>query len=188
MALPHFRNLVSTDTRWEPVYKNLFEVVTRVPEVIAPNGELEPIVLMENATNISLPVTEQIEVVEQLFKYSGRLYVKTPGATTIKAFKITFNINQTDRKTVYVWALLKRWYDLAWNSQTGELHYKHDMLGQITGHIHDRTGEVIRRIDYINCQLIGLTAWDMNWKENGIQDITATFCCDYWTDTYFDVS
>jgi hypothetical protein len=186
--LPHFRNITSANAIWEPVYANLFEIAITLPPIITTNSTENTRLLLENATNIKLDVTKNIEEQRQQFKYSSRTYATTP-SETLNTFDIKFNINQNEQKAVESWVLLKRWYDLAWNSQTGELHYKSDMIGQITAHIHDRTGEVIRRVDFVNCQIKGIDGWELTFDNyNGIQSANASFLADYWIDTYFDVA
>lgn len=185
MALPHFKNIRTARSNQEPIYQNLFEVVISLPAVIATDRSERT--LLENATNIDLKFTPNVGTTKQVFKYSARKFPTTPTQTHVE-FDITFNINQSESKAVDVWALLKRWYDLAWNSQTGELHYKQDMIGQITGHIHDRTGEVIRRGDLINTQILGIDQWEHNWDDTeGILQPTANFVADYFVDVYYDV-
>lgn len=185
MALPHFKNIITANTIAEPIYQNLFEVTIDIPTIVQTNSTQNRRILLENATSIALNVTPEIESVMQRFKYSSRKYGATPQQTHV-TFDIKFNVNQTDKKSVDVWALLKRWYDLAWNSQTGELHYKVDMIGQITAQLHDRTGEVIRRVDFVNCQLKSLTGWDFNWENSSeIISVNTSFVADYWNDTYF---
>jgi hypothetical protein len=188
MALPHFRNITTANSIWEPVYTNLFEITIDLPTIVQTNSTENRKVLLENASSINLDLTGgkfANQPVAQKFKYSTRTYATTPRETHVE-FSIKFNINETDKKSVDVWALLKRWYDLAWNSQTGELHYKSDMLGQITAQLHDRTGEVIRRVDFVNCQMKGVTGWTFDWSQNtSIVEAEASFIADYWNDTYF---
>jgi hypothetical protein len=188
MALPHFRNIVTANTMTEPIYQNLFEVTIDIPTIVQTNSTENRRILLENAKSIQLNLTDgsfNIEPVKQKFKYSTRTYATTPAQSHVE-FTVNFNVNQTDKKSVDVWALLKRWYDLAWNSQTGELHYKIDMVGQITAQLHDRTGEVIRRVDFINCQLKSVTGWEFDWNDSTeIISVTASFVADYWNDTYF---
>lgn len=188
MALPHFRNIVTANSIAEAIYQNLFEVTIDIPTIVQTNSTENRKLLLENAKSIQLDVTKDIETVKQKFKYSTRTYAGTPTQTHIE-FTINFNVNQTDKKSVDVWALLKRWYDLAWNSQTGELHYKVDMMGQITAQLHDRTGEVIRRVDFVNTYITGISGFNLTW-DNGaiIQTVTAKFVADYFNDTYFDVN
>lgn len=189
--LPHFRNIQTSNSLWEPIYSNLFEVNITIPPVIATNSTENTRLLLENATNITLDLTSDISEAVQKFKYSSRVYATTPGVgEATKEFTIKFNMNQNEQKAVESWVLLKRWYDLAWNSQTGELHYKTDMIGQITANIHDRTGEVIRRVDFVNCQIYGVNdGWLLDYSANDqIQSCSAAWVCDYWIDTYFDVT
>lgn len=188
MALPHFKNIRTANSLFEPVYKNLFEIVITLPSVIEIDGATT--ILLENATNISLPATPKLGTSTHRFKYSTRVYLNTPESdNTAPSFTINFNLNQNNDKVVETWANLKRWYDLRWNSQTGELHYKQDLIGQVTAHIHDRTGEVIRRFDFINTQLTGIEGFDSwQWDNPGINSqATGSFECDYFVDTYYDV-
>lgn len=188
MALPHFRNIISTNTKWEPVYQNLFEVNVTLPALIEVTSAQQ--MLLENAIKISdtSALTPELARSDQQFKYSHRRYLQTP-AETHKTFDIEFNINQTDKKTIETWAHMKRWYDLIWNSQTGELHYKNDYIGGVNVHIHDRTGEVIRRIDFVNAWVQGISGFTHTWESTDlIKVVTAEFVCDYWIDTYFDLT
>lgn len=187
--LPHFTNLVSTDVTKEPIYSNLFEIVVTLPALVAGNNSQQPTVLLENATNINLSnLTKKIDAEDQRFKYSNRAYLKTPSDTHISSLNINFNINQNDQKAIETWVLLKKWYDLLWNSQTGELHYKRDSIGQITVNVHDRTGEVIRRVDFVNVQCNAIGSMDFNWEggEGIIAQTQVGFFGDYWIDSYFD--
>jgi hypothetical protein len=187
MALPHFRNLTSTNTRWEPIYKNLFEITVDLPAIVrTPNASK---ILLENATNISLDVTNKdLSVSVQRFKYSTRAFLQTPSETDVK-FTIDFNINQNDKKVIETWEHLKRWYDLIWNSQTGELHYKNDYIGSVTAQIHDRTGEVVRRVDFVNAYVLSVGAFDLSWDSGDIiNKVSVSFQADYFNDTYFDIS
>ena len=187
MSLPHFRNLVSTNTHWEPVYKNLFELTIDLPAIVRTPNSVQ--VLLENATNISLDVTNKVlGVSTQKFKYSTRAFIETPKETDVE-FEINFNINQDNKKVIETWQHLKNWYDLIWNSQTGELHYKADYIGTITAQIHDRTGEVIRRVDFVDAYITGLSGFDMKWEGGNsiIQSVQAKFNADYFNDTYYTV-
>lgn len=187
MALPHFKNLISTNTKFEPVYRNLFELTIDLPAIIrTPNSQR---ILLENATDINLNITnKELQVSSQRFKYSTRPFLQSPTDTSVE-FEINFNINQNNKKVIETWQHLKDWYDLLWNSQTGELHYKNDYIGQITAQIHDRTGEVIRRVDFIDVFCTSISGFSLSWDNTGIiQNVQAKFIADYWNDTYFDVN
>jgi len=188
MALPHFTNLISTNTKYEPIYKNLFEVVVTLPPIIETPDS--PRILLENITTFTglNSVIKSLDPVNQQFKYSYRNFLKTPGESHID-FSFTVNINQSDKKVMETWALMKRWYDLIWNSQTGELHYKHEYIGNVTVQVHDRKGEVIRRVDFVNAFIKSLDGFTFDWQQTDIiKPLTANFVADYWIDTYFDIT
>ena len=193
MALPHFNNVVPTATNLEePVYPNLFEVTFNFPGLLElTDGDQD--IMMLNTTKISGHVTTpDLTEAIQKFKYSGRLFLMPPTAdnSVVKELGIDFEVNVDDNSSMKTWNYLKKWYDLAWNSQTGELHYKRDMVGTITVHLHDREGVVIRRIEYRNVQIKGVNGGfeDLDWGGTDIARGSAKFMADYWVDQYFDIS
>jgi len=184
--LPHFVNLISTNTKYEPIYKNLFEVIVTLPPIIETTDSSR--LILENVNQFTglNDVFKSLEPTNQQFKYSFRNYLKTPATTTID-FSINLNINQSDKKVMETWVLMKRWYDLIWNSQTGELHYKNDYIGNVTIQVHDRTGEVIRRVDFVNAFIKSISGFTFSWGNSDIiKDVKVDFKADYWIDTYFD--
>jgi hypothetical protein len=189
--LAHFNNVIfpSAEGMDEPLYSNLFEVTFSFPDTLELSDE-DAQIMMLNTTNITLPLTPKLTTVTQSFKYSGRVYLKTPTPedTTLQDINLNFNINVDDRFSMKTWNYMKKWYDLAWNSQTGELHYKREMAGQIVAHIHDRQGVVIRRVEFRNAQITGVGQHEFSWGENGIISGSATFVADHWIDSYFDIT
>jgi hypothetical protein len=184
--LPHFNNVTPTATNFhEPLYQNLFEVTFTFPTILNLVNE-DPNVMMINTTAIALNVTPDLQEATQKFKYSERAYLSTPSSTLAK-FEIDFNINVDDNFSIRTWNYMKKWYDLAWNSQTGELHYKKDMIGTVVAHIHDREGVVIRRVSFQNVQLQSLKGMDFNWGGSEIISGHAGFIADYWIDQYYDI-
>jgi hypothetical protein len=186
--LGHFNRITPTATALEePLYGNLFEVTFTFPDILKLSPKDHDIMMIA-AKKISLDTTTKIATTKQKFKYSDRLFVKTPDSTAIENLTIDYNINVSDQFSMRTWNYLRKWYDLAWNSQTGELHYKRAMVGTIVAHIHDREGIVLRRVEYRNVQLLGLSSMDFSWESNDILSGTATFCADYWIDQYFDIT
>lgn len=192
MALPHFKNVTTADSKEEPVYSNLFEINFKFPALNKDKKEYEAAtlnVMMLNATNISLDLTKPLGVAKQYFKYSGRQFLTTmKDNSIIDDLKINFNLNVSDNNVMTTWNLLKKWYDNAWNSQTGELHYKKNNIGQITANIHDREGVVIRRVQYMNVQLKALSSMEFKWETETILSVDATFIADYFVDMYYDLT
>jgi hypothetical protein len=185
MPLPHFSNVKSHNELFEPIYLNLFEINFILPTILQSENR-DPIMLMENATKVGLPLTPDIGKASQKFKFSDREFLLTPEKTSIDV-EITFNINQDTNNAMYVWNTLRRWYDLVWNSQTGETFYKKDIVGTIIVLHHDKKGVVLRRVTYNNCQIYGLDGFDLDWSTPAIREpLTAKWISDYWEDIYFD--
>ena len=193
MALPHFNVITPTATDLhEPVYPNLFEITFNFPQILE-LGDIDQDVMMLNTKSFTGHVTTPgLTTAKQQFKYSGRLFLLPPNVenSIVENLNIDFEVNVDDNFSIKTWNYLKKWYDLAWNSQTGELHYKRDMVGTITAHLHDREGVVIRRIEYRNVQIKGVNGGfeDLNWANNAIATGNAQFAADYWVDQYFDIT
>lgn len=186
MALPHFSNILSHNQVYEPIYKALFEITFDLPAILG-RTTTEVRLLLENARNITLPLTPDIEVQTQRFKFSTRAYVTLPSQTHVADMSINFNLNENDKNAVFVWNILKAWYDLAWNSQTGETHTKKEMIGNIIVNQHNKKGQVIRRVTYRNCQIVGVSEIELNWDSpTDILECTGKWVADYWEDLYID--
>ena len=192
MPLPHYTQLLMDGspggpgtTPYEPVYKNLFEITFVFPTILQAQGR-DPILQLEEATSITLNVTPDITVKEQRFKYSTRAFMGTPERTHV-TFDINFNVNVNQAGSMESWNTLKAWYDLVWNSQTGFVMYKADIIGTIIVNQHDKQGLILRRLTFQNAQITSIDAMDLNWEGSG--DIWSTksgFVADYWIDEYID--
>lgn len=186
MPIPHFSVIQTHRSNWDPVYKNLYECTIILPtllQAIHPNATT---LLLENAISVNLPTYPELPTISQKYKYSTRLFLGTPESTSITDLNVKFNLNQNDDYQVFIWRILKDWYDLAWNNESGALHYKKNMLGSIIVHVHDREGHVIRRVTYHNVQMKNFEGWnELSWDENGsIEDFTGKFIADWWQDYY----
>lgn len=186
MPLPHYSQISSHNEKWEPVWKGLFEVTFGMPDAL--NRTTDEVKLMlENANSVNLPLTPTMEKAMQRFKYSTRAFIALPKQTHVEEVKVKFSLNQNNRNSVFVWNILKAWYDLAWNQATGELHTKIDLCGSIVVNVHDKRGRVIRRVTYRNVQLFDLSGWDMDWSSSTeLIEAEASFVADYWEDLYVD--
>ena len=187
MPLPHFTQITSHNENWEPSYKNLFEVEIFLPDAIRdrhPNGTN---LLLENATNTTMPTYPALGTIVQKYKYSTRLFLGFPESTSRVDLGMTFNVNQNDAKQLFTFRMVKDWYDLAWNNEDGSSNYKRNMLGEIIVYHHDREGEIIRRVTYHNCQILGFTGMEeLSWGEtSAIHELAGTWAADWWEDYYF---
>jgi len=192
MPLPHFTQLQMTGSPGGPgtrpeevVYLNLFEITFILPTILQAQGR-DPILMLQQAKSVPFDLTPDIGTAEQRFKYSTRAFMKTPEKTHVD-FDVKFNVNVNDNGSMTIWNTLKAWYDLVWNSQNGALHYKSDIIGTIIVNQHDKKGVVLRRVTFQNCQIKGVSNYDLDWSSTNIlEDVTAKFVADYWIDEYID--
>lgn len=192
MALPHFTQLSMTGAPGgpgtqpqEPVYLNLFEITFILPLILQAQGR-DPILMLQQATSISLDLTKDINIAEQRYKYSSRAFLLMPEQTHIE-FDVKFNVNVNESGAMETWTTLRAWYDLVWNSQDGTQHYKSDIIGTIIVNQHDKKGVVLRRVTFINSQIKGVTEIPLDWSTNDIwKDVTGKFVADTWDDEFID--
>jgi hypothetical protein len=192
VPLPHFTQLINTGSPGGPgtfpdevVYMNLFECTFILPTILQAQGR-DPILMLQNATNIDLNLTPSIDIAEQRFKYSTRVFLKTPTKTHVDDLKITFNVNVNQAGSMETWNTLKAWYDLVWNSQNGYLHYKADIIGTLIVNQHDKKGVVLRRVTFQNVQIKEVSGASLKWDSSDIWSADASFVADYWIDEYID--
>lgn len=197
MPLPHYTQLENTGSPAGPgsspeevIYLNLFEITFVLPKLLETNATYagDKTLLLENATKIDLTkLTDfSVGVEKQRFKYSTRAFLTTP-TETHGEIAIPFQVNMGDTGTMNVWNVLKAWYDLVFNSQNGELHYKSDIIGTIVVNQHDKKGVILRRVTFQNCQLKALDGYTLDWSSANIMDqVNATFVYDYFIDEYID--
>jgi hypothetical protein len=191
MPLPHYVQLEMTGAPGgpgtkpqEPVFLNLFEITFVLPTILTAQKR-DAALLLQQATNITLNLTPEIQIATQRFKYSTRVFLKTPEKTDTE-FDITFNVNVNDAGSMETWNTLKAWYDLVWNSQNGALHYKADTIGTIIVNQHDKKGLVLRRVTFQNAQIASVGTTDLKWETSEIWFANAKFVADYWIDEYID--
>lgn len=187
MPLAHFTLIDSHKEKWEPIHKNLYEVTIILPEVLQSIHPNATHLLLENSVSAKMPTYPPLDKIEQRFKYSTRLFLGMPATTSVEDLPIKFNLNQNDDYQIFVFKMLKDWYDLGWNNETGTIHYKKNLVGDIIIHQHDKEGNVIRRVTYHNCMFKSFTGMEeLDWSSGtDVLDLTANFQADYWEDFYY---
>jgi len=187
MPLAHFTQVDSHREKWEPIHKNLYEVTIILPSVLQSIHPNATHLLLENTKAAKFPTYPDLQTQTQRFKYSTRAFVMMPAQTHIDDLAITFNLNQNDNYEIFCFKMLKDWYDLGWNNETGTLHYKKNLVGDVIIHLHDKEGKVVRRVTYHNAMLKQFTGFEeLSWEgTTDIFDLTATFVADYWEDFYY---
>lgn len=187
MPLPHFTNVDSHKSQWEPVHKNLYEVDIILPPAIQDLHPNATSLLLENTIGINLPTYKDLGSTMQRFKYSTRVFTMMPEDTSFNDLTIKFNLNQNDNKQIFNFRMMKDWYDLAWNNEDGSTSYKKNLTGDVIIYQHDKEGEVIRRVTNHNAQIHHFTGVeDLDWSATTeILDLEAKFYVDYWEDFYY---
>ena len=191
MPLPHYTQLDMTGSPGgpgtkpqEPVFLNLFEITFVLPTILTAQKR-DAALLLQQATKIQLNLTPEIEQTSQRFKYTTRVFMKTPSKTDTD-FSINFNVNVNESGSMETWNTLKAWYDLVWNSQNGSLHYKADTIGTIIVNEHDKKGLVLRRVTFQNAQIASVGTTELDWTSSEIWSAEAKFVADFWIDEYID--
>lgn len=190
--LPHYTQLQMTGAPGgpgtqpaEPVYLNLFEITFVLPVILQAQGR-DPLLFLQQATNINLDLMPDVGEAVQRYKYSTRVFNTFVPQTHVN-FDIKFNINMNTNGAIETWNILKAWYDLVWNSQNGYVHYKADCIGTCIVNQHDKKGLVIRRVTFQNVQIKGINGYSLDWEQtSSIMDCQAKFVADYWIDEYID--
>lgn len=195
MPLPHFTQVINSGSPGGPgtlpdevVYLNLFEITFILPVILQAQNR-DPILLLQNATKIDMPLTEfDVAAKTQRFKYSTRMFMAPPTKTDgVLSIPIQVNVNNAGQMAT--WNTMKAWYDLVFNSQNGALHYKSDIIGTIIVNQHDKKGVVLRRVTFQNVQITKLQSYTLDWSSNAIIENTqADFVYDYFIDEYIDGS
>lgn len=187
MPLAHFSAVDSHHELWEPILKNLYEVTIILPQVLQTIHPNATRLLMENCKSAKFPTYPTIESQTQRFKFSTRVFLTSPQQTHTEELALGFNLNQNESYQIFCFKILKDWFDLGWNNETGTLHYKKTLCGDIIIHGHDKEGKVIRRVTYHNAQLKQIAGFDeVNWESvSEFHDFTCTFVADYWEDFYY---
>lgn len=194
MGLPHFTQVINAGSPGGPgtlpdevVYLNLFEITFILPVILQAQGR-DPILLLQNATKISLGdlTSHDVSAKTQRFKYSTRMFMTSPTKTD-GTLSIPIQVNVNQQGSMETWNTMKAWYDLVFNSQNGALHYKSDIIGTIVVNQHDKKGVVLRRVTFQNVQMTKLAGYELDWGSNNILESSqADFVYDYFIDEYID--
>jgi hypothetical protein len=195
MAVPHFLNVRTGLELMEPIWKGLFEVTVDFPAQLirkynlsaSTNNDLQ--LVTENITSIEFGgVIQSLSVVDQRYKYSTRAFIGLPQKTHIE-FKMNLQMNSNEKNAIIVYNLWRAWYNLHWNSQTGTAYAKRNTVGGITMTQHDKEGNTLRQIQFVNVQVKMFNGdFDsLNWANpsdiaKGSVDVVA----DFWYDLYVD--
>jgi len=150
----HYRHSEAATQMYEVVSPALFEVEFTFPESIQTTGAIEPGKLFEHVRSISGldGVTPTVGNVVQKYKFAERHYAAAGPDKTSLELTITFTLNLNDAHQNYVYNMLRKWYNLIYNPQNGQMLTKKQYA---KGSIlvikeHDRDGAIWRRITCVD--------------------------------------
>ena len=192
MALRHFshyNNSQAATNMWEVVSPALFEVDFSFPSLIRGDVNNDPILMFEHVRSISGidGVTPTVGNVVQKYKYAERHYAAAGPDKTSLELTITFTMNLNDSQHNYIYNMLRKWYDLIYNPQNGQMLTKKQYADGSRMFIseHDRNGAIWRKINCFNffpsTPPTGLN--EDNYDSTGdAKTVSITFIVDDWVE------
>lgn len=176
-GLPHYNNSRAAVNKYEPVTQNMFEVT-----LFTPDGD-DAGLLLEHIVKISgLNLDQAWEQIEQKYKYAKRTYAGVPDETGIDV-TIDFTLNLNDANENYIYNAIRRWRNRVWNPLTGEMGLKRDYCGSALVVMHNRVGDVYRRIVLKDIWPKG-DGWqtELDYSTGDPVTLSLTWRCDHWDD------
>ena len=192
MALRHFshyNNSQAATNMWEVVSPALFEVDFAFPLIIRGDVNNDPILMFEHVRSITGldGVTPTVGNVVQKYKYAERHYAAAGPDKTSLELTVTFTMNLNDSQHNYIYNMLRKWYDLIYNPQNGQMLTKKQYAegSRLFISEHDRNGAIWRRINCFNffpsTPPTGLN--DDNYDSTGeAKTVSITFIVDDWVE------
>jgi hypothetical protein len=191
MALKHFthyRNSQAAVNMWEVVSPALFEVYLTFPEMLSDLNSRKEL-MFEHVRSISGldGLTPTVGTVVQKYKYAERHYASAGPDKTSLELSVTYTLNLNDECQNYIYNMLRKWYDLIYNPQNGQMLTKSQYAKGSLLYIieHDRNGAIWRKITCFNffpsTPPTGLN--DDNYDSVGdAKTVSITFMVDDWVE------
>lgn len=177
-GLPHYNNSRAAVNKYEPVTNNMFEVTLFTPD------NFETGLLLEHVKSVGgLALNQTWDAKEQKYKYATRSYAGTPDQTAIDV-TMSFTLNLNDANENYIFNEMRRWRNRVWNPQTGEMGLKRDYCGSALIVVHNRVGDIYRRIVlkdiFPTGEMGGLEEY--SYESGDPVELSMTFRCDHWEE------
>ena len=188
-GLPHFSNSKASRDNYEPVYLNQFEVIINPPAGIplaAQRFKGEGILAqgIKSLSGLAVDIAPSATT-DQNYKFATRRYAGGEPSTTDMTLSMEFEVNLNDQNSMTVYKILRQWSDLIYNPLTGAMGIKSDYVGSMVIQVFNKRGDVFRRIRIPSCFLSeAVNAMELDYETPAIYNITASWICDYWEDTF----
>lgn len=184
----HYRNSEAATNMWEVVSPALFEVDITFPDLI--KGYIKNSSLMiEHVRSISGldGLTPTVGNVVQKYKFAERHYAAAGPDKTSLELTITYTLNLNNSHENYIYNMLRKWYNLIYNPQNGQMLTKQEYADGSRLYIreHDRNGAIWRKITCFNffpsTPPTGLNE-DSYDSVNDAKTVSITFMVDDWVE------
>jgi hypothetical protein len=146
----HYRNSDAAANLYEVVSPALFEVYLTFPNLLSGDQKINTDHLFQHVRSISGldGLTPTVGNVVQKFKFAERHYAAAGPDKTSLELAITFTLNLNDSHENYIYNMLRKWYDLVYNPQNGQMLTKKQYAKGSVMKIyeHDRNGAIWRKI------------------------------------------
>ena len=184
----HYKNSKAASSLYEVVSPALFEVDFTFPNLIKNDG-IDTELMFQHVRSISGldGVNPTVGNVVQKFKFAERHYASAGPDKTSLELTITYTLNLNDTHENYIYNMLRKWYNLIYNPQNGQMltkkQYAEGSMMRI--YEHDRNGAIWRKITcydfFPSTPPTGLN--DDNYDSVGdAKTVSITFIVDDWVE------
>ena len=188
--LPHITNSEAGRNKYEVLYKNIFEVMFTLPDMVAVDFGSDTALITEHV--LSVNGLDQLDKapeanVQQSFMGTKRTYLAAGVDDTSAEFTIKLSLNLRNAVDNYIYKIFRAWSKLGYDIETGEkVALKKDYTApflQIS--IGNRVGDIYRRIifkDVILSKINGGLS-DLDYTQSGeAMEMEITLKSDWWKD------
>ena len=185
----HYQNSNAARQMWEVVSPALFEVDLTFPTLINGDKSINKDLLIEHVRSISGldGLTPTVGNVVQKYKFAERHYAAAGPDKTSLELQITYTMNLNNEHQNYVYNMLRKWYNLIYNPQNGQMLTKPQYASgsRMKIYEYDRNGAIWRTIHcfdfFPSTPPTGLN--DDNYDSVGdAKTVSITFMVDDWVE------
>ena len=187
MALPHIQNSLAGREKFDPVFKQIFEVEFDLPAALVSQFNGDRTVLTEHVLSISglSALDKAPETETQKFMGTDRSYIKPHIDGTRAELEVKFTLNLRDGTDNYIYKIFRAWSRLGYNIETGERHLKKDCCADwLKIRVGNQVGDVYREIVFKDVMMNGGVdgLGDYDYSSDDACELTVKFVSDWWTD------
>jgi len=182
MALSHYTNSPINTLKYEPIHGSLFDVLIELPKQLdGTNLEL----LRDHINNVGglQAINPALDLITQKYRFSTRSFAGMPGETAVDiTMELSMNLN--DANQAYTYKILRDWYRLTYDPNTGYCGIKKDYVGNMTIFQYNRNGDIFRTVKlYDVFPSTAPEAMDsLDYNTHDPMTASVTFRCDYYEE------